>query len=111
MSSHRQRLRAKRDLTTGSLNWNLFRLAAPLAARSFLHSLYSLADAFWLGHWSKSALAAQAVCVPFMFIVFALFISFGSAGTALVAQYTGAGDEESADRSAAQTMLLLALLG
>ncbi|MFO8006836.1 MAG: MATE family efflux transporter [Candidatus Brocadiia bacterium] len=103
--------RSKRDLTSGSLTWNLFRLGAPLAAQTFLHSLYNLADAFWLGRWSKTALASQAVCWPFFFVVFGLVISFGNAGTALVSQYTGAGRERRADQAAAQTVLLLALLG
>ncbi|MFO7957439.1 MAG: MATE family efflux transporter [Candidatus Brocadiia bacterium] len=110
MSNLRTGRAARRDLTSGSLGWNLFRLAAPLAATQFLHALYNLADAFWLGHWSKNALAAQAVCWPFFFIIFALAFSFGGAGTALVAQYAGADRHREADRAAAQTMLLLVVM-
>jgi len=110
MSDYRTGRAARRDLASGSLGWNLFRLAAPLAGTQLLHATYSLADAFWLGHWSKTALAAQAVCWPFFFIIFALAFSFGNAGTALIAQYSGAERHRQADRAAAQTMLVLMVM-
>ncbi len=101
---------AKTDLTSGRLSWNLFRLAAPMAAHSFLHGFYSLADAFWLGHWSKTALAAQAVCWPFFMLVWALAISFGTSATALISQLTGAGRHRDSERASGQTMMLLTVM-
>ncbi|MHC5034094.1 MAG: MATE family efflux transporter [Planctomycetota bacterium] len=98
---------AKRDLTSGSLAWNLFILAAPLALGMALRVAYSMADAFWLGKVSTTALAAPGVVMPLFFIVISLGMGFGSAGTALVAQYTGAGSDTEADKAAAQTLLLL----
>ncbi len=98
---------AKRDLTSGSLPGTLFRLAAPLVAGSLLQALYSLVDAFWLGRWSEEALAAPGPGSPFLLIIITFAMGFGTAGTALVAQYTGAGDHKQAERAAAQTMLLL----
>ncbi len=100
----------RRDLTSGSLAWNLFRLAAPMTVGMLLHSAYSLADAFWLGRLSEQALAAQTVSWPFMFLAFSLSMGFGTAGTALVSQYTGADRHGEADRSAGQTILLLCSL-
>jgi len=107
MSADREHHAAKRDLTSGSLSWNLFRLAAPLVAGSLLQALYSLVDAFWLGRWSEKALAAPGVCMPFIFVVIAFAMGFGTAGTAIVAQHTGAGNHRGAQKAAAQTMLLL----
>jgi len=101
---------SKRDLTSGSLAGNLFRLAAPLAVGMVLHSFYALADAFWLGRWSKEALAAVGVSMPFLFISISVGMAFGNAGTALVSQYTGAGRHREADRAAGQTLLLLSIL-
>jgi putative MATE family efflux protein len=103
--------RAKGDLVSGSLAWNLFRLAGPIAATSLLQALYSLVDAFWLGRFSKTALAGPGATMPLFFVVFAVGFGFGTAGTALVAQHTGAGNRREADRAAGQTLLLLVALG
>ncbi len=98
---------AKRDLTSGSLSWNLFRLAAPITTGSLVQALYGLVDAFWLGKWSNVALAAPGVSMPFVFVVITLAWGFSTAGTALVAQYVGSGQHRMADRAAAQMLVLL----
>ncbi len=97
----------KRDLTSGPLLSNLIRLAGPLAAGMMLHAFYSIADAFWLGKLSKEALAAPGVSMPFFFFVISFGMGFGNAGTALVAQYTGAKRYLDADRAAGQVFLVL----
>jgi putative MATE family efflux protein len=97
----------RRDLTEGSLAWNLFSLAAPLMAQMSVQAIYNLTDAFWLGKLSPLALTAPGVSMPFVFIVFALAAGFGNGGSALIAQYTGAGRHEEADRAAGQTFLFL----
>ncbi len=108
MSVHPRQNDAARDLTSGSLEWNLFRLAGPIAAGMALQAFYNLVDAFWLGHWTKEALAAQSVSMPFFFLVFALVQAFATAGSSVVSQYTGAGRHYDADRAAAQMFLVLA---
>ncbi len=100
--------KGKRDLTRGSLQANLLRLALPIAAGTILHAMYSMWDAFWLGKVSKEALTAPAVSMPIQFVAIAFGFGFASAGTALVSQYTGAGSHREADRAAAQTILILA---
>jgi putative MATE family efflux protein len=100
----------RRDLTSGPLGRNLFRLAAPLAVGAILRSVYNMVDAFWLGKVGKAAISAPGVTMPLFFIVISVGMGFGGAGTALVAQYTGAGDHRRADRAAAQTVLLLCAL-
>lgn len=101
---------AKRDLTVGPLAKTLFRLAAPIAVGTLLHALYSMVDAYWLGKVSKEALAAPGVSMPLLFIGIAFGIGFSNAGTALVAQYTGAGRHREASRAAGQTILVLSIL-
>jgi putative MATE family efflux protein len=107
MPVHPRQHDAARDLTSGSLEWNLFRLAGPVAAGLMLQALYNVVDAFWLGHWSKEALAAQSISMPFFFLVFALVQTFATAGSSVVAQYTGAGRHYEADHAAAQMFLVL----
>ncbi|KPK65485.1 MAG: hypothetical protein AMK73_02845 [Planctomycetes bacterium SM23_32] len=107
MATPTPQLGGKRDLTSGPLGRNLFRLAAPLAVGAVLRSVYNMVDAFWLGKVSRAAIGAPGVTMPLFFIVIAVGMGFGGAGTALVAQYTGAGKPRQADRAAAQTVLLL----
>lgn len=110
MSADARRNDAARDLTSGSLGWNLFRLAAPQALGTALQALYGLVDMFWLGRWTTEAVGSQSVSMPFFFIVFALVMAFGMAGTSVVAQYTGAGRHRQADHACAQMFLVLMLL-
>lgn len=99
--------RARRDLVSGSLFRNLMRLALPLAAGILLRALYGMVDIFWLGRLGGSdatrALAAPGVVMPFVWFSISFGMGFGTAGTALVAQFTGAGRIREADTAAAQT--------
>ena len=107
MSGPATRYSAKRDLTSGSLAWNMVRLAGPMAIGAALHSLYMLVDALWLGRWGKKALAAQGVCWPLVFVTMAAAMGLAAAGTALVSQYEGADQHRRAEHAAGQTFLLL----
>lgn len=104
------RPQGKRDLTAGSLTGTLLRLAAPLALGMALAALYQMVDAFWLGKLDRAALAAVGTSGPLIFVVMGLAFGFGTAGTALVSQHTGAGRHREADRAAAQSILLLCCL-
>lgn len=110
MNSAPAHRRGKRDLTSGSLMWNLFSLAAPSAAGIVLQSLYNLVDAFWLGKVGTVALNAPGLTGQVSFLAVAAAFGFSVGGTALVAQYTGAGRHRDADRAAAQNILLLCFL-
>lgn len=110
MKNPPHRASGRRDLTEGSLGWNLFRLSTPLMAQMSIQAVYNLTDAFWLGKLSSRALTAPGVSLPFVFIVFALAMGFGNGGSALVSQYAGAGRHDEADRAAGQTLLLLSTM-
>ena len=99
----------RRGLTQGSLPRTLIRMALPILGGMTLNSLYSLVDAFRLGKMRVGAREAPAAVGPtaaLTFIVFAFGTGFGSGGTALVAQHTGAKRPREADRAAGQTLLL-----
>ena len=110
MRVHPRQNDAAVDLTSGSLNQNLWRMAWPVAAGMALQASYNLVNAFWLGRLSTAALAAQSLSVPFFFIVLALVAAFSMAGISVLAQYTGAGLHYEADRAAAQMFLLLGVI-
>jgi putative MATE family efflux protein len=93
-------------------------LAWPVMVTSALHALYNLVDAFWLGRLSTAAMAAPGVAWPILFFLMSFAGGFGGAGTAFIAQYFGARDQEGANRTASQILgfltmasVLLALLG
>lgn len=101
--------RGGRDLTEGSLYRNLFRLGWPLATGALLHAFYNVVDAFWLGRLSKEALGAPGATAPILFVAIGFGMGFGQAGSALVAQHTGACRPHDARRAAGQTFVLLVL--
>lgn len=101
---------AKRDLSSGSLSKHLLKLTIPLAAQQALYITYNLVNAIWLGRVSPVALGAPGVASPIQWIVISLAVGFGSAGTALVAQYVGAKRNREADRVAGQTITFMVTL-
>ena len=91
---------------------NLMRLALPLTAGIILHALYSLVDVFWLGKLGEGgeaarAIAAPGVSFPFVWFTISFGMGFGTAGTAIVAQFTGAKRHREADGAAAQMFIAL----
>jgi putative MATE family efflux protein len=99
--------RARQDLTSGPLGRSLLRLALPIAIGHVLHALYAMVDALWLGRDTTTSLAAIGAATPVHFITVAFGMGFANAGTALVAQFTGARQHRRAERAAAQTITVL----
>jgi putative MATE family efflux protein len=110
MADEFQDIRLKQDLTSRPLAATLIGMAAPIAAGTILQSAYALVNAYWLGKAGTTALAAPGAASPFQFIAVAFGMGFANAGTALVAQFTGAKQYERAERAAAQTILVLCSL-
>ena len=100
----------REEILKGSIVGALLRLAWPVVLGSLIHTAYNLADTFWLGHLSKEALAAPTISWPIIWLVLSLSDGIAVAGTALVAQYTGAGNREMADRVAGQVLIFLLIV-
>jgi putative MATE family efflux protein len=94
-------------LLTGSIPGALLRLSLPVMATFLLQTLYSMADAFWLGKLGREAISAPGISFPILFFFVSLGAGFSVAGTALVAQYTGSGQREQANLAAGQTLIFL----
>ena len=92
------------ELTEGSVGRPLFFLSLPIVITHLLQTAYNLADTFWLGQYSKVALAAISFAFPMVFLLIALGMGLSVAGSILVAQHTGAGEEREAEYAAAQTV-------
>jgi len=92
------------DLTSGGIAGPLFYLSLPIVITNLLQTAYNLADTFWLGQYSTEALAAISFAFPMVFLLISLGIGLSIAGSVLVAQHTGAGEERQAEFAASQTM-------
>lgn len=85
-------------------------LAWPVMVTQGLQQFYNLIDTFWLGRLSTEAVSAVTMAWPIIFTFMAVAMGFQVAGSALVAQYTGAGDRAGADRAGTQLLSFLFLL-
>ncbi|MFC7200869.1 MATE family efflux transporter [Halospeciosus flavus] len=88
----------------------MVRLAWPMVVIQLLQVAYNLADTFWLGRFSANAVAALSIAFPLIFFLISVGGGFTTAGSILVAQYTGAESEESAGKVAAQTLGFVTVL-
>ncbi|EJN58100.1 MATE family efflux transporter [Halogranum rubrum] len=101
------------DLTEGGIAKPLFYLSLPIVVTNLLQTAYNLADTFWLGQYGTEELAAISFAFPMVFLLIALGMGLSVAGSVLVAQHTGADEEEQAEYAASQTVafsLLAALI-
>ncbi|HTM04456.1 MAG TPA: MATE family efflux transporter [Vicinamibacterales bacterium] len=96
-------------LLEGPIVPSLLRLAVPIVLANILASAYQLTDAFWVGRLGGSAVAAVSISFPVIFVLIAVGLGFGIAGSTLVAQYMGAGNQRMVNHVAAQTLLMVAL--
>lgn len=92
------------DLLSGSIGTPLFFLSLPLVLTNLFQTAYNLADTFWLGQYSTEALAAISFAWPPVFLLMMLAMGISVAGSVLVAQNTGAGDQREAEIAASQTV-------
>jgi len=92
------------NLTEGGIGKPLFVLALPIVVTNLLQTAYNLADTFWLGQYSTEALAAISFAFPMVFLLISLGLGISVAGSVLVAQNTGAGDDRGAEYAASQTV-------
>jgi putative MATE family efflux protein len=82
----------------------------PIVLANLLQAAYQLVDAFWVGRLGGYAVAAVSVSTPVTFLCIALGTGFALAGTILIAQYFGAGNQQMVNHVAAQTLLLVVLI-
>jgi len=92
------------ELTSGPIGKPLLYLSAPIVITNLLQVAYNLADTFWLGQYSTTALAAISFAFPMVFLLISLGMGLSVAGSVLVAQHTGAEEHDRAQYAAAQTL-------
>jgi putative MATE family efflux protein len=101
---------ASRKLLEGPILRSLLALALPISVANVLQAAYQLIDAFWVGRLGGAAVAAVSVSAPITFLTIALGVGFAIAGSTLIAQYYGAGNQEMVNHVAAQTLLMVVVV-
>ena len=94
------------DLVEGNLLKKMFQIAWPLIVANFLQTSYNIIDAFWLGKLGKIALSAPTISWPIIFTILSFGMGFSVSAGALVSQYIGRSDDESARLITAQAIVL-----
>jgi len=92
------------DVVDGDLVKPLLVLSLPIIATNLLQVGYNLADTFWVGRLGQAAVTALSFSWAIVFLVISLAGGFAVAGTVLVAQNKGAGNDARVDHVAGQTV-------
>jgi putative MATE family efflux protein len=92
------------DLVNEGIAKPLFLLALPIVITNLFQTAYNLADTFWVGQYSTEALAAISFAFPMVFLLISLGLGLSVAGSVMVAQHIGAGEQRDAEYAASQTV-------
>ena len=77
---------------------------------NLFQTLYNFVDRFWLARYGRVGIAALSLSWPLIFLVLSIGGGVTVAGTALVAQYTGARRTEEANLASGQVLAFTAIL-
>ncbi|MEM6901778.1 MAG: MATE family efflux transporter [Pseudomonadota bacterium] len=100
-----------RDLTQGPVGWALFRMSAPMTVGIMAVISVGVADAYFLGLYGPTELAAVGFIYPITIAVLSLSIGLSAGLNTVVSQAIGRGDQEFAMRAAAHGLGFAILLG
>lgn len=80
-------------------------------AGNFVHTLYNLADTFFIGKLGKEAVGAPSIAFNIVMLLTVLGSSFGAAGMTLMSQSRGRGEQEKVNYYLGQTAGLTIISG
>jgi putative MATE family efflux protein len=83
--------------TPRQLYRRLIKLALPIMASHFVHMLYNIADTWFLGKLGREALAAPSIAFNILMLLMVFGSGFAMAGSTLMAQSKGKGDQTKVD--------------
>ena len=95
------------NVLEGSILKTLWKLAVPIMIGNSMQVLYNLVDTFWLGKVGADAVASLSVGFPIIFLLISIGGGITVAGTTLVSQYKGAGDEKHTNKVASQILVFV----
>ena len=102
--------RALRDLTEGSVESHLFRMALPIGAGMLFQALYYIVDLYFVAHIGKTALAGVAAAGNIVFLVMALTQIIAAGTLALLSHAVGRKDRDNSNKVFNQALALASAL-
>ncbi len=106
---------SRQEILNGPIIKTMMKLGWPVMAGTVLQTTYQLADTFWLGNLSGdesgTAVASLQTSFPLIWFFVAFIVGFAVSGTALVSQYSGADNRDSANFAASQVFSFNITLG
>lgn len=99
------------ELTEENLNRNIARLAIPAAAENVLHMLVFIVDIIMVGRLGTEAIAAVGLAGALNFVLTIVLSSLSAGTLTLVARHTGARERATAEKVAAQSLLISIAVG
>jgi len=84
----------------------ILKLSTPMMVAMLVHSLYNIADGFWVAGLGADALASVGLFFPFFFIILSLGMGIGVGGSSAISRRIGAGKKKDADNTAEHTLIL-----
>lgn len=85
---------------------NILWLALPIAAQMLLQSFLGMADVIMVAPLGEAAIAAVGLAAKIHFLLLVLMSGFATGGSILIAQYSGANDFASCQRTIAVSMVV-----
>lgn len=95
-------LEKRKEILNGPITSTLLKLAWPVVIGNTMQVAYNLTDTFWLGKLGAEPVAAISVGFPLVFLLISIGAGLTVAGTTLVAQYMGSGNQEMANKVTGQ---------
>ena len=85
---------------------SLRQVAGPLMVENLLRTALTTVDVFMLSFYSQKAVAAVGLINQYVFFIQLMYLMVASGASILLAQYLGAGDEETAHKTALGSFVL-----
>lgn len=89
----------------------LLSMALPMVLSMLVNSLYNIVDSLFVAQISEDAMTALSLVYPVQNFINAVGIGFGIGINAVISIHLGAGEEDQANRTAAQGLLLVTVHG
>ena len=100
-----------KDLTQGSIPKHLISMALPMMIGMLIQTLYFIVDLYFVGKLGSAALAGLSLAGNAMFLIFALTQILNVSTAALISHAVGAKDQQDANLTFNQSMLLSTVFG
>ncbi|MDB5204191.1 MAG: MatE-like protein domain efflux pump [Candidatus Taylorbacteria bacterium] len=101
----------KSDLTQGDITKHIRMIALPASVGYFFNTMFNVVDTYFGGKLGDDALAGLSASFPAFFIILAASFGIATATTALIANYHGKKDEETAKAYYTQGIFLGVVCG